>query len=353
MISKLSVSTFKRLLSAVFLLTLALSACGGKPALVESAATVSQPTEATSAPITLPTAIDLPPTAIASAPTDGSQPEICLTLEKWTQLVGQNDPLPSGLGGKLLTTVNEGDGANLPTISVGGLDGANLQRIDIGAWPSLSSDGSRLIYSAADGAHVVDLLSGKNLPLTIDGYKFIWSPDDTRIMYTDMTKLYVVNADGSGLQEIETGPAVVISPIDWLSDKQTIVYNIMSDARNGFALKSHNLQSGETKDFLAIHNKAGYVAISPDRQWIVSADSARGGPSYDIFISRIDGSERKSVTDSNVPAGFNSIWGPDGQWLIVNTQNGETPIPILVNPFTCQAVRLNNVKGVVEGWRLK
>jgi Tol biopolymer transport system component len=206
-----------------------------------------------------------------------------------------------------------------------------------------------LAYSIGDGIHVSNLSSGENPALGTDGYRIIWSPDNTRMMYTTTFTLNVVNADGSGLQKIDTGSAQVISPSGWLPDNQTIIYSVMGG--DGFTFTSHNLQSGETRELFTIQNKAGYGAISPDGQWLVFADRVFGANNWGIFISRLDGSGRKLVVEPEVPTAFASVWGPDGQWLIVNTANQEgVQIPVLVNPITCQVARLNNFNGMVEGW---
>jgi hypothetical protein len=284
---------------------------------------------------------------LTSAPTPTPEAGACLTLDKWNQLQGRNDPLPSGLGGKILTTVNEG--GPWPAIYVSNLDGTVSTKIGTATWPSLSTDGTRLAYSVDDGIHIHNLFSGENHAIGTDGYRIIWSPDSTRIMFTTTFALYVVNADGSGLQKIDTGSAQVISPTGWLADNQTIVYAVMGG--DGFTFTSHNLQSGETKKLFTIQNKAGYGAISADGQWIVFADRVFGADNWGIFISRLDGSERKMVAEPEVPTAFTSVWGPDGQWLVITTQNHDgLDIPMLVNPFTCKAARLNNVNGMIEGW---
>ena len=283
---------------------------------------------------------------LPSEPTPTAAAGACLTLDKWNQLSARNNPLPSGLGGKLVMDVNEG--GMLPVIYVSNLDGTNSRKIDTGAGPSLSTDGTRLAYSIGDSIHVFNLSTGQNPALGTDGYRIIWSPDNTRLMYTNTINLFVVNIDGSGLRKIDTGSAQVISPAGWLADNQTIVYAVMGG--DGFTFTSYNLQSSEMKKLFTIQNKAGFGAISPDGQWIVFADRIFGATNWGIFISRLDGSERKLVADPDVPTAFSSVWGPDGQWLILNTQNGnDKQIPVLVNPFTCQAARLN-VNGFVEGW---
>lgn len=274
------------------------------------------------------------------------QPGECLTLEKWNQLADRDDALPSELGGKILTTVNEG--GLQPAVYLSTLDGTSSTKMGNATWPSLSADGTHLAYSVEDGIHVHNLLTGENHAIGIDGYHIIWSPDSTRMMFTTTFALYVVNADGSGLQKINTAPSQVISPTSWV-DAQTVVYALMGG--DGFMFTSYNLQSGETKSLFAIQNKAGYGAISADGQWIVFADRIVGEANWGIFIARLDGSERKMVAEPQIPTAFTSIWSPDGQWLILNTQDEKgRNRAILVNPLTCQAVSLNHVNGMVEGW---
>jgi hypothetical protein len=283
----------------------------------------------------------------SSEPTTAPTAGACLTQNIWEQLANRTDPLPQGVSGKVVTTVNEG--SRLPALYVSNLDGTILYKINMGSWPSLSPDGARLAYSIDDGIHALDFASGENSALGTDGYRIIWSPDNTRLMYTTTFTLNVVNADGTGLQKIDTGSAQVIAPSGW-TDNQTIVYATMGG--DGFTYTMRNLQSGESKKLFTIQNKAGYGAISPDGQWIVFADRIFGATNWGIFISRLDGSEQRLVVEPQVITAFTSVWGPDSQWLIVNTAKPDrTQIPVLVNPFTCQSARLSNVNGMVEDWK--
>ncbi len=270
----------------------------------------------------------------------------CLTLDKWNQLSAQSGPLPSGLGGKILTTVNEG--GLWPAVYIGTLDGTVSTKIGTATWPSLSTDGARLAYSVEDGIHIHNLSSGENYAIGSDGYRIIWSPDNTRLMYTNASNLFIANVDGLGLRKIDTGSAQVISPSGWLPDNQTIVYAVMGG--DGFTFTTHNLQSGETKKLFTIQNKAGFGAISPDGQWISFADRIFGVSNWGIFISRLDGSERRMVAEPEVPTGFSSVWSPDSQWLVITTVKTDgSYILVLVNPFTCESARLN-INGTIEGW---
>jgi hypothetical protein len=285
-----------------------------------------------------------PPLTFEPTPTPAAG--ACLTLDKWNQLSARNDPLPSGLGGKILTTINEG--GLWPAVYIGTLDGTVSTKVGTATWPSLSTDGIRLAYSVEDGIHIHNLSSGENYAIGSDGYRIIWSTDNTRLMYTNASNLFIANVDGSGLRKIDTGSAQVISPSGWLPDNQTIVYAVMGG--DGFTFTTYNLQSGETKKLFTIQNKAGFGAISPDGQWIVFADRIFGANNWGIFISQLDGSERRMVAEPEVPTGFASAWSPDSQWLVVTTlKNDGSYIPVLVNPFTCEVARLN-INGAIEGW---
>ena len=275
-----------------------------------------------------------------------SEPEACLTLAKWIQLSDQNDLHLPEVTGRIISTVNEG--GPHPAIYISSLDGKYSQKAAIGAWPSLSNDGTRLAYSTADGLNILDLETGINTVIGTDGYRIIWSPDDTRLLFTTTINLYVVNADGSGLEKIKTELSQVISPVGWLPDNQGVTFSILTGS--GFDLKRYDLVSGEIESLFTIHNKAGYGAISPDGQWLVFADHVGGETNWSIFISRLDGSERRMVAEPAVLTSFTSVWGPDSSWLLINTRNIDgTQVPVLVNPFTCQAAVLP-VNGAVEGW---
>jgi len=275
------------------------------------------------------------------------KPGVCLGFDKWNQLKGQEATLPAGLGGKLLTTVD--DGKLWPAVHIRSFDGSSSTKMGNATWPSLSTDGTKLAYSVDDGIHIHNLLNGENHAIGIDGYKIMWSPDSTRILFTNTHELYVANVDGSGIQKINTPVTQVISPTGW-TDNQTIWYTVMGG--DGFTLTSYNLQSGEATTSFKIHNKAGYGAISPDGQWIVFADHAEDGTiNWGIYMARLDGSERQLVVDPQIATAFASYWSPDGQWLLVNTRDLEdNNIPILVNPFTCEVLALKHIEGTVEGW---
>jgi Tol biopolymer transport system component len=284
---------------------------------------------------------------LASGPTATAEPGACLTLDAWKNLSSRQEALPAGMSGKIVTTVNEG--GMLPAIYVRNADGTTILKIDSGSSPSLSTDGNQLAFNAGNGINIVNLTSGKRYALGQDGYSIHWSPDDTRLLFTTTFDLYLIHVDGTELQKLDTGSAQILSSVGWLADNQTIVYAAMGGA--GFTFTIYNLQSGETKELFTFQNKAGYGALSPDGQWIVFADRVFGAENWGIFISRLDGSDRGLVASPDIPSGFTSVWGPDGQWLLLNGMNpDDTQTPVLVDPFTCQVAPIRRINGMVEGW---
>jgi hypothetical protein len=299
-----------------------------------------------------------PPSTTEPIPTPA--PEACLTLDKWEQIKSQHEALPAGLDGKILFTTD----AMSPDINVfiANLDGSDPRGLLSDYYPSLSPDGTHIAFMTQDvGLNILDLGSGQTVSLG-NGTNPVWSPDGLRIMFQNPPDgLVLVNADGTGLQKIETGSPRV-NPIGWLPDNQTIVYGAqVGDIYNFYehVFKTYNLQTGETKALFPITIKTPTGAVSPDGQWI-AYNARQFGANLDgsVFISRLDGSERKLVAMLDNTLAYHPVWSPDtlagagGQWLIVSVVEPYKPAsPVLVNPFTCQVVRLENIRGEVQSWR--
>ena len=102
------------------------------------------------------------------------------------------------------------DGAGTTRITHGGSDGT----------PAWSPDGTVLAYAGADGIYLLDVASGSEHRLTDCRFREdcgrdshpSWSPDGSRIAFArqdgagTMVQVFVVNADGTGLQQLTGGP---------------------------------------------------------------------------------------------------------------------------------------------------
>ena len=73
-----------------------------------------------------------------------------------------------------------------------------------------------------------------------------------------------------------------------------------------------------------------------------------------IFISRLDGSDRRLLVQLDTWSVAKPRWRPDGHWLafsVMDTDLFTTPItPGLVNIETCQVIPLKRLDGEIEGW---
>ncbi|MGB9521476.1 MAG: TolB family protein, partial [Anaerolineales bacterium] len=282
-----------------------------------------------------PKAIDATPTPVAN---------ICLTKENWAQLKDKDIAIPAEIKGKLASTIP------MNMIQIYQLDGRVIQSIPNGNWPALANDGNTIAYSGTEGnIHVMDMITGNSITINLDGYNPRWSPDSQRLLFTNTYNLFIVNRDGSGLEKIETGTNQILSAVGWL-DKDTIVYGVLGG--EGFTFTKQNMLTGEKAPLFTIQQKAGYGAISPDGKWIVFADKVFGADNWGIFISKIDGNDRRMLVSPDITTAFTSLWGTDGKWLLVNTVDSDnTPIPILINPFDCRVVPLRSFRQMVESWR--
>jgi hypothetical protein len=325
-----------------------------------------------------------PPMALGPTPAPTSTPILesgaCLTYEKWKQLMSQGAQPAQDLEGKLWSTVYPNDGTS-PVFYANNPGGTNPERFNVdgfmgAAKVSVSNNGTHLAYTSNESIQVADLLTGKKITIGGGVTDFSWSPDGMQILYAaNVSGLYVVKFDGSGQQQLNIGSSDLTSAIGWLSDNQTVIYGVLGG--DGTSLKSFDLQSGKTVDLFTINNTSvpGKLLpyryeMSPDGQWIIFSENPFGQSIPNLYVSRIDGSERRLVVDSDL---WNPpIWDPSGQWLFLNQAvvDGDLAhrivpmagvkytvvnIPVLVNPFTCEIRLLPmnsglDVMSFVEDW---
>ena len=118
---------------------------------------------------------------MAAGPTPTSEPEACLTSDKWQQLIERNDPLPpelTQLGGHLLISANAGPAStsNFPLLQISNLEGSDRRDlVNGGGGSALSPDGTHLIYGDEKGLHILDIPTGQDTLLGIDGDVPVWS----------------------------------------------------------------------------------------------------------------------------------------------------------------------------------
>jgi TolB protein len=227
--------------------------------------------------------------SIMSAPLEGGEPKELNRGAQWSMV-----PHVSPDGARIAFTSDADGNYEIYTMAIDGSDVRQLTFTDpptqfVG--PKYSPDGTQLMYATdedeADPANQQDIWlmpvdGGAASRLTTtnnDRESRGWSPDGNRIVTQTVTdgvgQLVVLNADGSGLQQITDFPAdtPVFSPGG--------IFPPMAGAVT--------------------------PAWSPDGDWIAFASNHEGN--YDIYLIRPDGSELKQLTQSPEPE-LSVSWGP-------------------------------------------
>ena len=305
------------------------------------------------------------PPQTQSSPT--AQDTACLTRERWAQAVQEQAPLPAGLGGTLALA------QLLPPdyyyqVSVTKLDGGSLKSIGFGSAPSLSPDGTRVVHMGpsvdgpADGLYITDLASGNTslLPGTARGdMNPLWSADGQKIAFTrgpssgligapGPYNIIVINIDGSGFRQL-TESMDANYAMAWMPDGIRLLYTVAS--RDGAALHIMDIQSGEVNPLFDI-NYNGTVVVSPDGKQL-AYEEMLPLDKYGLFVSDLDGSNRKRLADGDPYTVTVPSWSPDGNWVITTVHDpdvNEQPMLALIQVNTCQIIPLPNLSGYVTSW---
>ncbi len=256
----------------------------------------------------LPTATPEPPTATPPPPTQTSAPK-------------PTTPPPSLRSYFVVYTAYKGP--DLQDYSLWGMngDGSEAFRIE-GAGPAsepaFSPDGNLFaFYHWTDGIYVWDLNKKTSRQIVHDGNASFptWSPNGQRLAYfvaAGQRWIYLVNADGSGVQQLTPGMRPYWSlqggfiAYDTCEQNQCGIFRINPDGKGKRQLTSDG---------------GGGPAVSPDGKRIAYWSRADGD--FEIYVVNADGSGMKQLTHNQgndaLPA-----WTPDGKYIYyLSDQNGK------------------------------
>ncbi len=294
-----------------------------------------------------------PPASDPNA-TPASVIQPCLTLAAWKQAVGNPPPLLAGLPEKAL--VSRGALSPDPSLFIVSLDGSTDQGLVFGHG-SLSPDGTRLVYSGADDRlYILDVASKQSTPLTSGTHDYFpfWSPDGTKIAFQRQTdkgmNIYVMEADGQNVRAL-TNTTENPTLSGWTADSRQLVLSFWQRGETQLLA----VDSGAVQPLITISETGdASAAISPDGSRIAYMDKVPGRMTPGIYISRLDGTEKRLLVQLDTWTVGLPLWSPDGNWLafLVGDTDAQNPngIPALVNVKTCQVVPLPGLNGEVRGW---
>jgi WD40-like Beta Propeller Repeat len=319
----------------------------------------------------LPTHLEASWTPPATTPKAESTPQLsaCLTRETWQQALQAHASLPSNITGTLALSDLLPPTYNYE-VSVAKLDGGGQKAFGFGFGPSLSPDGRRIVHQGpanaepSDGLYITDLSSGNSVIIPGTGIGDmgpLWSRDGQKIAFTrgpssgligapGAYNLMLMNVDGSDLSQLtySEGANYLMA---WMPDGVGILYT--SAIREGVSINLMNTQSGETRTLFDLNYNAT-VVVSPDGKRL-AFEEMLPLDKYGLFVSDLDGSNRKLLADGNPYIVTVPYWSPDGDWVIASVHNSEADNEFrsklaLIQPDTCQIIALPDLTGYVSSW---
>jgi TolB protein len=281
-----------------------------------------------------------PPSRLYTVAADGSDPRLLTAhyaeYPDWTSDgstiafdSGQNlNGSPLGVPNGHILTVNA-DGTGLTRVTGGDVDAFG---------PSWSPDGTHLAVAgerpgSRPGIFILDLATGDMTRLTTNPYMGYWdaepdySPDGTRIAFirvrqliqkgdvSDLTALFVVNVDGSGLRRLTPWDMDVGLP-SWSPDGSTIAFNSKDHSLGPAGSPSQILVIGADgtgqKQLTSEKNAASFwPSWSPDGSRIVFTRFvfAPEGQPFGLYTMKADGSDLAPLPSTSATSGNESDWG--------------------------------------------
>ncbi|WP_329081070.1 hypothetical protein [Streptosporangium sp. NBC_01469] len=169
-----------------------------------------------------------------------------------------------------------------------------------------SPDGTRIVYSTLGGLKVIDADGTGATALGVSGSFPAWSPDGTKIAYGSNRNLYTVNLDGTGVTQLTNVPSGsdAFGP-DWSPDGAKIAFGLGPIMGGGEQIHTINADgSGLTN----ISNDA----VSADTpQWSPDGTKIAYNSNQNIYTMNADGTG-KTLLSGVAGFQFATDWAPAG-----------------------------------------
>lgn len=196
------------------------------------------------------------------------------------------------------------------------------------AYPRSSADGSKILFQSnrsgkwqlylmnSDGSGLQQLTTGDHNNNYPD-----WSADGSKVAFVSdrdgNEELYVMNLDGSGLTRLTDNPARDIHPY-FSPDGKTLLFNSSRDNAESFEIYQMDLEGKNPKRLTNSAAVETCARFSPDGKKILYLKGFPDG-SDDIFVMDADGSNPLNLTNTPQMEGW-PAWSPDGSKIIFSSR---------------------------------
>ena len=247
-------------------------------------------------------------------------------------------------GGALVYT----GGGSLGLSQLSWLDRTGRQIETIGtpggiARPRLSHDEKRIamdirdVASANTDVWVYDIARRTQTRLTfapgIDAYP-IWSPDDTRIVFTSDRKtpgdLYEKSSAGTGEEKVVLTTDLAKTPFSWSADGRFLAFQTSSTkttAQTG-DLWTYSFAEQKASSFLATDFNEGEPVFSPDGKWIAYVSNESG--KFEIYVRTFPDTGGK--WQISTAGGEDPLWSRDGTEIFYDSGPKLMTVPVKTSP---------------------
>ena len=197
------------------------------------------------------------------------------------------------------------------------------------AQPIISRDGKRVMYVASlpsnkvelclsdiDGGNKVKIATGDTQQANL--LTLNWAPDNFHLLFSQGPKVYIVGADGSGLRQLPSMGANLISNAVWSPDQKSAYVSAQEGADNSIWKWTDDGSNPEK-----LIEKCGYLFdVHPDGNYLLAIHTS--GEKTGIYEASI--SERKCVLLVPNVLTFGAIFAPDGKSFLyaVSSRSGAT-----------------------------
>jgi len=166
-----------------------------------------------------------------------------------------------------------------------------------------------------------------------DGYP-IWSPDDTRIVFTSDRKnpgdLYEKSSPGTGEERVLLASDVLKAPFSWSADGSHIAFqtfNAKGTARTG-DLWTLAYADRKPSAFLETDFNEGEPSFSPDGKWMAYVSNESG--KNEVYVRSFPDTGGK--WQASTSGGEDPLWSRDGNEIFYDSGTKLMAVPVKTVP---------------------